>query len=143
MQAFTGSAEDQQDANQIDDSANKRDGTNQGSNDASGVLYSSVGTFGGRATPLILMDDIEISSFDLNNIPVESIESFSILKDASATAIYGARGANGVMLITTKNGAENQKTQIHVTFENFFTPRRKMNFVDGALALWKCTTKPI
>ena len=49
-----------------------------------------IGTFGGRATPLILMDDIEISSGDLNNIPTESIASFSILKDASATAIYGA-----------------------------------------------------
>lgn len=61
-----------------------------------------VSTFGGRATPLILLDDIEISTADLNRLPAESIESFSILKDASATAIYGARGANGVMLITTK-----------------------------------------
>ncbi len=100
---------------------------------ASEFYIRGVGTFGGRATPLILMDDIEISSSDLNNIPVESIESFSILKDASATAIYGARGANGVMLITTKNGAENQKTQIHVTLENsFLKPVKKMNFVDGA-----------
>lgn len=55
------------------------------------------------------MDDIEISSGDLNNIPTESIASFSILKDASATAIYGARGANGVLLIKTKDGMENTR----------------------------------
>lgn len=61
-----------------------------------------VGTFGGRATPLILLDDIEISASDLNKIPAETIENFTILKDASATAIYGVRGANGVMIVTTK-----------------------------------------
>lgn len=92
-----------------------------------------ISTFGGRATPLILLDDIEITSDDLNNIPVESIESFSILKDASATAIYGARGANGVMLITTKKGVENTRTSINVTVENsFLKPVKKMKFVDGA-----------
>ena len=52
-----------------------------------------INTFGGVATPLILLDGVEISVGDLNNIPPESIESFSILKDASATAIYGNRGA--------------------------------------------------
>ena len=66
-----------------------------------------INTFGGVATPLILLDGIEISSADLNRIPAESIESFSLLKDASATAIYGNRGANGVMLVTTKKGQEN------------------------------------
>lgn len=64
------------------------------------------------------MDDVEISAGDLDRIPAESIESFSILKDASATAIYGARGANGVMLITTKKGMENTRTRINVTVEN-------------------------
>ena len=44
-------------------------------------------------SPLILQDGVEISTSDLNNLPSESIESFSILKDASATAIYGARGS--------------------------------------------------
>lgn len=92
-----------------------------------------VSTFGGRSTPLILLDDVEISTNDLNNIPAETIESFSILKDASATAIYGARGANGVMLITTKSGIENSKTKINVTFENSFqSPMNFPEFVDGA-----------
>ena len=95
---------------------------------ASEFYIRGVSTFGGRATPLILLDDVEISTADLNNIPAETIESFSILKDASATAIYGARGANGVMLITTKTGKENEKTRINVTVENSFN--RPMNFPD-------------
>ena len=92
-----------------------------------------ISTFGGRKTPLILLDDVEISSTDLNNIPAETIESFSILKDASATAIYGSRGANGVMLVTTKSGQENTKTQINVTVENSFQSMMNFpKFVDGA-----------
>lgn len=92
-----------------------------------------ISTFGGVATPLIMLDDVEISAGDLNNIPAETIESFSILKDASATAIYGARGANGVMLITTKRGAENTKARINVTIENTFnSPMKFPDFVDGA-----------
>lgn len=92
-----------------------------------------IATFGGRATPLIMLDDVEISSADLNRIPAETIENFAVLKDASATAIYGARGANGVMLITTKRGTENSKTRINVTVENSFnSPTRFPNFVDGA-----------
>ena len=92
-----------------------------------------VGPLGGGATPLILLDDVEISTADLNNIPAETIESFSILKDASATAIYGARGANGVMLITTKTGKENEKTRINVTVENSFNkPMNFPDFVNGA-----------
>lgn len=100
---------------------------------ASDFYIRGISTFGGRKTPLILLDDVEISSSDLNNIPAETIESFSILKDASATAIYGARGANGVMLITTKSGQENSKTQINVTVENSFQSMTNFpKFVDGA-----------
>ena len=71
---------------------------------ASEFYIRGVSTFGGRATPLILLDDVEISTADLNNIPAETIESFSILKDASSTAIYGVRAANGVIVIKTKRG---------------------------------------
>ena len=100
---------------------------------ASEFYIRGVSTFGGRATPLILLDDVEISTADLNNIPAETIEGFSILKDASATAIYGARGANGVMLITTKTGKENEKTRINVTVENSFNkPMNFPDFVNGA-----------
>lgn len=100
---------------------------------ASDFYIRGISTFGGRKTPLILLDDVEISTSDLNNIPAETIESFSILKDASATAIYGARGANGVMLVTTKRGVENSKTRINITLENSFqTPMNFPEFVDGA-----------
>lgn len=92
-----------------------------------------VGTFGGRATPLILLDDIEISASDLNKIPAETIENFTILKDASATAIYGVRGANGVMIVTTKKGQENTRAKIGVTIENSFVqPTHMIEYADGA-----------
>lgn len=92
-----------------------------------------INTFGGRATPLILLDGVEISAGDLNRIPAETIESFSLLKDASATAIYGNRGANGVMLVTTKNGIENTKARINVSLEaSYFRPMNVVEFADGA-----------
>ncbi|MBQ8888729.1 MAG: TonB-dependent receptor [Bacteroidaceae bacterium] len=92
-----------------------------------------IGTFGGRATPLILLDEVEVSADDLNYVPAENIESFSILKDASATAIYGSRGANGVMIVTTKSGDYNSKAKINVSAENSFNFIDKFpEFVDGA-----------
>lgn len=107
--------------------------TTTGEPGASSDFYiRGVSTFGGRATPLILLDGIEISSGDLNNLPAESIESFSILKDASATAIYGARGANGVMLVTTKSGMENSKANINVSIEtSLLKPVNEVKYVDG------------
>lgn len=60
-----------------------------------------IGTFGANASALVLIDGLE---GDLNTIDPADIESFSILKDASATAVYGVRGANGVVLVTTKKG---------------------------------------
>jgi TonB-dependent SusC/RagA subfamily outer membrane receptor len=76
--------------------------TNSGEPGAASEFYlRGIGTFGGRTTPLILLDDVEITANDLNRIPSEVIQSFTILKDASATAIYGVRGANGVMIVTT------------------------------------------
>ena len=61
---------------------------------------------GANTDPLILLDGVESSKLDLARIAVEDIESFSVLKDASATAMYGARGANGVIIVTTKKGTE-------------------------------------
>lgn len=54
--------------------------------------------------PLILIDGVESSKLDLSRLTVEDIETFNVMKDASATAMYGARGANGVILVTTKKG---------------------------------------
>ncbi|HLT94537.1 MAG TPA: TonB-dependent receptor, partial [Membranihabitans sp.] len=58
----------------------------------------------GKKDPLILVDGIEMSSRDLARVNVDDIAAFSILKDANAAALYGARGANGVILISTKMG---------------------------------------
>lgn len=65
-------------------------------------------SFGNNANtaPLVLMDGVEVSVLDLSRIDPEDIDSFSVLKDASATAMYGARGANGVILVSTKKGVE-------------------------------------
>jgi TonB-linked SusC/RagA family outer membrane protein len=62
-----------------------------------------IGTFGANSSALVLIDGLE---GNINSIDPADIESFSILKDASATAVYGVRGANGVVLVTTKRGAE-------------------------------------
>jgi TonB-linked SusC/RagA family outer membrane protein len=62
-----------------------------------------IGTFGASSSALVLIDGLE---GDLNSIDPADVESFSILKDASATAVYGVRGANGVVLVTTKRGGE-------------------------------------
>lgn len=105
----------------------------------SNFYIRGIGTFGGRTTPLIMLDDVEISAADLNNIPSETIESFSILKDASATAIYGSRGANGVMIVKTRDGNKNERTRIGLTYEQSFnTPINFPNFVDGPryMELW-------
>ena len=64
-----------------------------------------IGTFGYNSGALVLVDGIEGT---LSSIDAADIESFSVLKDAAATAVYGNRGANGVVLITTKHGSENK-----------------------------------
>jgi TonB-linked SusC/RagA family outer membrane protein len=74
-------------------------------------------TFGTNTNPLILIDNVELSSTDLARLRPDDIESFSVLKDATATALYGARGANGVVLVTTKQGKEGP-AKISFRFEN-------------------------
>ena len=76
-----------------------------------------VNTFGANAYPLILVDGVE-RSMDL--VDTEDIASFSILKDATATALYGVRGANGIVLITTKRGSES-KPKVNVKLESGLT----------------------
>lgn len=71
--------------------------------DNSDFWIRGMNTFGANSSPLVLIDGVERS---LNNISPEEIESFSILKDATATAVYGVRGANGVILVQTKKGRQ-------------------------------------
>ena len=70
--------------------------------DFSDLYIRGVSTFTDNSSPLIMVDGVERSNF--NGIDPNEIESLSILKDASATAVYGVKGANGVILITTKKG---------------------------------------
>lgn len=87
-----------------------------------------ISTFGANDQALVLVDGFERS---LNEINIEDIESFSVLKDASATAIYGSKGANGVILITTKRG-KSGKVNINAKVETTYNTRtRTPEFVDG------------
>lgn len=70
--------------------------------DQSSLRIRGIGTFSGDASPLILVDGIEVQDF--NNIDPNEIENISVLKDASSTAVYGVRGANGVVIVNTKRG---------------------------------------
>ena len=86
----------------------------------------------GATSPLIVMDGVEISQGDLNAIDPEIIESFSVLKDATATAMYGTRGANGVLIIKTKSGADLDRPVIGVRVESWVnTPTKVPKTVDG------------
>lgn len=87
-----------------------------------------ISTFGASSGALVLVDGFERS---LKEVNVEDIESFSVLKDASATAIYGSKGANGVILITTKRG-QSGKININAKIETSYNTRtRTPEFVDG------------
>lgn len=83
-----------------------------------------VTTFGLKSSPLILIDGVELTTDDLARLNPDDIESFSILKDATSTAIYGARGANGIIMVTTKSGVEG-KIQVSARFENSFSMATK------------------
>jgi Outer membrane cobalamin receptor protein len=87
-----------------------------------------ISTFGASTAALVLVDGFER---DLDDVNIEDIESFSVLKDASATAIYGSRGANGVVLITTKRGKAG-KINIDAKVETSYNTRTiTPAFVDG------------
>ena len=91
--------------------------------DGSNFWIRGISSFQGAGTsPLVLVDGIERTLDDLN--PAE-IESFSVLKDASASAVYGVRGANGVILVQTKRGKLGKPT-VNVHFEQSFTQPTKL-----------------
>jgi len=74
--------------------------------DNADFFVRGITTFGANTSPLILIDNIELTTTDLARLQPDDIESFSVMKDATATALYGARGANGVIFVTTKRGQE-------------------------------------
>ncbi|MDR0938805.1 MAG: TonB-dependent receptor [Mediterranea sp.] len=92
------------------------------------IYIRGIATFAGDGQPLVLVDGVERK---FSQIAPDDIETISVLKDASATAVYGVRGANGVMLITTKRGRE-QKPVVSLT-ANFQlqSPTRKDTYLDS------------
>lgn len=98
--------------------------------DDADFFIRGVTTFGYKADPLILIDGVEVSSTELARLQPDDIASFSIMKDATSSALYGARGANGVILVTTKEGAEG-KLNVSIRFEeSFSTPTKSIDIAD-------------
>ncbi|MBO5685140.1 MAG: SusC/RagA family TonB-linked outer membrane protein, partial [Alistipes sp.] len=76
--------------------------------------------------PLFIVDGVQVS--DINDIPADNIESIDVLKDAASTAIYGARGANGVILVTTKGGKKDQKPTVR--YNMYYQVKEKPEVLD-------------
>lgn len=99
--------------------------------DNADFFIRGITTFGqGGNNPLILIDGIELTKDDLARVRQDDIESFSILKDASAAALYGARGANGVILINTKRGQEGPATFFARVETSLSKPTRNVELAD-------------
>lgn len=98
--------------------------------DNAAFFIRGVTTFGYKVDPLILIDGVEFTATDLARLQPDDIASFSIMKDAAATALYGARGANGVILVTTKEGKEGP-AKVSFRLENSIsTPTRNVELAD-------------
>ena len=91
-------------------------------NDAAAFYIRGQSSYAGGTAPLVLVDGIPRP---MDDIDVDEIESFTVLKDAAATAVYGAEGANGVVLITSKRGRQ-QKTQINFSAQKSFSQLTRM-----------------
>lgn len=101
-------------------------------NNGADFFIRGVATMNGMTSPLIVLDGVEISKADLNSLDPEVIESFSVLKDATASAMYGTRGANGVLIIKTKSGSDLEKPVIGVRVEGYVnTPIKRPRTVDA------------
>lgn len=98
--------------------------------DNAAFFIRGVTTFGYKKDPLILLDGVEVNTTTLARLQPDDIASFSIAKDATATSLYGARGANGVILISTKEGKEG-KISINARIENSISaPTRNLELAD-------------
>jgi len=90
------------------------------------ILIRGITSFSGT-DPLVIIDGINSSLWDVDALSSDDIETISVLKDASTTALYGVRGGNGVIVITTKSGFKNQKTQF--TVDSSFGMQEVDNFI--------------
>ena len=98
--------------------------------DNADFFIRGVTTFGYKKDPLILIDGVELSTTELARLQPDDIASFSIMKDATATALYGARGANGVILVTTKEGKVESAKFSFRHESSFSTPTKNVELTD-------------
>ena len=91
------------------------------------ILIRGITSFSGT-DPLVVIDGINSSLYDVDALSSSDIETVSVLKDASTTALYGVRGGNGVIVITTKSGKKNQETQF--TLDSSYGVQEVENFID-------------
>lgn len=101
-----------------------------------------VTTFADGAVPLILIDGVELTVDDLARLHPDDIEAFSILKDASTTAVYGARGANGVVYVTTKKGVIG-KPKVSVRYENSVSQNTQLPAFADALTYMRLANEAV
>ena len=99
--------------------------------DNSEFFIRGVTTFGYAQSPLIMVDGFETTSDALADIEPDNIESFSVLKDATAAALYGSKGANGVIVVTTKQGSEGKLSVSFRHESKISTPTQLPQTVDG------------
>ncbi|MCF6279542.1 MAG: SusC/RagA family TonB-linked outer membrane protein [Flavobacteriaceae bacterium] len=92
------------------------------------VRIRGIGSINAGSEPLYLLDGIQVDEDDIIGINPSDIKSMVVLKDAASTAIYGARGANGVIVITTKSGKKNKKAQIRLQTRLGLSDEIKKNF---------------
>ena len=92
------------------------------------IRIRGVGSLNGDSAPLIVIDGLVVDSDFLGNLDMNEVETFDVLKDAASTAIYGSRGANGVIQITTKQGEDGDTTFSYNTFFGFKEARQSDDY---------------
>jgi len=100
-------------------------------NDNAQFFVRGVTTFGYASSPLILLDGFEVSSTDLARVDPDNIEQFAVLKDATAAALYGSKGANGVIIVTTKKGVAGKPKISFRADARLSAPTKVLETVDG------------
>ena len=111
--------------------------TTEGSPDAEmKIRVRGGGSITGDNTPLFIVDGFPVES--ISDIPASDIEDITVLKDASSTAIYGSRGANGVILVTTKSGKEGKVSVNYNAYYSWKKMAKQLNTLSSAdYAKWQ------
>ncbi|MDC6352206.1 TonB-dependent receptor [Zeaxanthinibacter sp. PT1] len=92
------------------------------------IRIRGVGSLNGDSAPLIVVDGLPVDSDFLGNLDMNEVESFDVLKDAASAAIYGSRGSNGVILITTKQGKEGKTKFAYNSYTGFKEARQSEDY---------------